>query len=474
MKQPHSRHVRLLDAAAVLVLVAGWSYLAVGSPVSQWRRPVSRLPELRVRQEAGGRSFVDMDMAGLNTAFRRAGLPDPPDLNSADPVPVDIVLRLAQAWIDTGRVTALGQLGRVYQAIENHEAALRCFAAAAGLDPDDARWWYGLGAECQAMGLSGPAIEALEHAGRLDQEYPTTYARLGELYLEAGELDKAEASYEQYRNRQPDISLAYVGLGRVALARGRPAEAERLLRTAVEKTPNDFLAHRLLGRALATNGNDELSRRHQTMSERLPHYSGWLVFDPRLSESHELANTQRYLTNQLRLALSAGDYAAAARVAERLVKRRPGDHATIGNLASIYRRLDRLDDARELVNRGLALAPDSAALYCTRAEIAIGRKDYATAHRALDEAQARDPQLARVLDLRGRILFIQGQHDEAIAAVTRALELDPMAFGSHLLLAHLLRTAGRTGEAVRTLEALLELDPANPQARQMLDALTPG
>jgi tetratricopeptide (TPR) repeat protein len=426
--------MRLLDVAAVLVLVAGWTYLALGSPVTTRRNRSVQWPELHIRTELGGRRIADLDMATVRAAFRQAGLPDPPDLGNADPVPVGVVLRYAQAWADTGNVAAVGFLGRVYQALENHEAALECFAAAARLDTRDARWWYGLGAEAQAMGLTDPAIDALERATALDPEYPTTYARLGDLHLGTGDLDRAAAGFEEYRIRQPDISLGYVGLGRVALARGQPVEAARLLRRAVEVTPNDFLAHRLLGRALAANGSHDAGHRHQAISERLDKYSGWLVFDPRLSESHQLADTQRHLTNQMRLAISAGRHEDAARIAERLVKRRPGDHAALGNLAAIYRELGRLDEAQDLVDQALALAPHSASLYCHRAEIAFTRQDYATAHRALDESLARDPQLVRAVELRGRLFWVEGRHDEA----------------------------------VRTLEALLELDPENELARQLL------
>ena len=410
-------------------------------------------------------------MAALRSAFQRAGLPDPPDINGADPIPVGVALGLAQAWADAGAVAALGKLGRVYQALEDHEAALRCFVPAARLDSDDVRWWYGVGAECQAMGLIGPGIDALERAGRLDPDYPTTYARLGALHLDAGDLDRAETSYEQYRKREPGISLGYVGLGRVALARGEPAKAQRLLRTAVEKTPNDFLAHRLLGRALAANGMVELARHHESVAGRLEQYSGWLVFDPRLQESQELADTQRHLANQMRLAVGSGRYEAAARFAVRLVERRPKDHKTLGNLAAVYRELGRLDEAQQTVNQALALKPDSAGLRCTRAEIIFSRQDYVSTHREIDAALALDPQLARAFELRGRTFFMQGEYDEAIAGVTEALALAPASIDTRYLLATMYRLTRRTGDAVRTLEALLELDPTHVEARGTLNEL---
>lgn len=469
-----ARRLRWWEVPAGLVVIGGWAYLLFGPSLAVGNRAQISFPRLEIRTDPSGSQFVQTDAAALRAAFEHAGLPDPPDLDGADPVPVAILLRFAREWGDTRNVAALGQLGQIYQALEEHEAALACFAAAAQLDTSDVRWRYGLGIECQAMALTDLAIDALDQARRMDPDYPTTYARLGALYLDRKDFERAEAQYNEYRTRLPNRSLGYVGLGRVALARGDEVRAQELLSTAVRVMPNDFLAHRLLGRALAALGRREFARREQDLAERLPQYSGWLSFDPRLQESNALANTQGYLTNQMRAAAAGEDWATFVHLAELLLRRRPQDFSTLGNLAEAYRKLGRLDEAEALADRAIELKPDGAALYCVRAVVAFQRRDFLTVHRSLDAAEALDPQLARIYDLRGRALFLQQRTAEAITAMQRAVALDTSAGNSRLVLAEMFRQTGDNSEALRVLSDLLELDPHNAKARQLLDAIRVG
>ncbi len=463
MKQPWN----LLDTAAVVVIVAGATYLLVGPDTT----PVVGFPEARQTLDPDGRRVVNIDMDVLSAAFARAGLPDPPDLNGADPVPVGVLMEQARTWVVSRDPAALGKLGQVYQALEEHEAALGCFAAAADLEPDQVLWRYDLGVECQAVRLHERAIAALERASRLDPDYPTTWARLGALYLEAGDLDAAAEHYEQYRGRAGDLAVGEVGLGRVALARGETAEAERYFRAAIERSPGDFLAHRFLARALALNGDHEGARREQDTAERLPQYSGWLTFDPRLKAAHRIADTQHYLSNQMRRAASARDYESFARIAEGLLQRRPNDFSTLRNLATVYRGLRRFDDADAAIERALALKPDSAAAHRVRAEIAFAREDLVAAHRALDDASVLDPHSAKVLELRGRTYFLQGHEAEAIAAVRKAIDLDPGSTDTRVLLAIILQKSGRFQEAVAIATDLIQRDPGDRRARALLKSI---
>ena len=459
MKRPW----RLLDTVAVVIIVAGAAYLLIGP---NGLGPVT-FPPMQLKFEPDGRRSVTVNTAALQDAFARAGLPDPPDLNGADPVPVDRLMGQAQEWAETGSAAALGRLGQIYQALEAHEAALGCFAAATDLDPLEVRWRYGLGTECQAIGLLEQARGVLREVSRIDPQYPTTWARLGTLALEAGDLDAAAGYYDEYRRRVPEGSPGHIGLGRVAMARGETALAVEHFSAAVQRSPDDYLAHRFLSRAHAAGGSDDLARREQAVAERLPQYSGWLIFDPRLQESHELAYTQRYLTNQMRLAAGAGDYQRFVRFGEALRTRRPGDHGNLRNLATVYRELDRLDKAREAIDASLALKPDSSASYCVRAEIAFAGKDYEAAHRALNEAAGIDPANPKVFELRGRTHFVQGLHADGIAAVRRSIELDPESIAVRMLLAIMLQESGDLREAATVADDVVRRDPGNARARAL-------
>jgi tetratricopeptide (TPR) repeat protein len=458
---------RALDALALAVLIAGWAYLLLPGRSA----PAVALPSMGVRADGAGVRCAIVDTEALRQAFIAAGLPDPPDLNGSDPVPVGKVLSFARDWMETGSISALGGLAQVYQALDEDQASLECFAAAAQLDPGEVRWSYGQGAQCQAMGLQEEAMRSLERAVEIDPGYPTAWARLGALYLERGELDAAAQRYDQCRRLLPGQSIGYVGLGRVALARGEAVRAQEYFSAAVASTPNDFMAHRLLGLSYAVNGKPDLARREQALAERLPHYSGWLTFDPRLQEAHELADTQQYLADRMSMAAGAGDFRTMALIGERLLYRRPNDYSALGNLAVAYLELGRGNDADAAVTRALALKPDSARLHLTQATIAFSREDLAAAHESLDAAKRLDPSDPRVFELRGRTCLLEGRSAEGIEALNRALALDPDAVDARLVLAVAYRSAGRDDEALRTLERLLELDPDNGQARRMLQAL---
>jgi tetratricopeptide (TPR) repeat protein len=457
----------MIDTVAVVVIAAGTTYLLIGPGGTG----TVDFPVIQQNIEPDGRRSVTVNNAALQDAFARAGLPDPPDLNGADPVPVDRLMGLAREWVESDNTAALGRLGQVYQALEEHEAALGCFAAATDLDPIEVRWRYALGIECQALGLDVQAMAVLTEVSRIDPVYATTWARLGALALEAGDLDAAAAYYEQYCRREPGFSPGHVGLGRVALARGETDLAVEHFSAAVGRSPDDYLAHRFLGRAYAAGGSDELARREQATAERLPQYSGWLSFDPRLQESHELANTQRYLTNQMRLAAGAADYERFALIAEALRQRRPGDHGNLRNLATVYRELGRLDEAREAIDASLTLKPDSSASQCVRAQIAFAAKDYEAVHWSLNLATRIDPADPAVFELRGRTHFVQGRHADGIAAVRRSIELDPDSIATRMLLAIMLQESGRPQEAAVVADDVVRRDPGNARARALLSSI---
>jgi len=73
----------------------------------------------------------------------------------------------------------------------------------------------------------------------------------------------------------------------------------------------------------------------------------------------------------------------------------------------------------------------------SRAEIALRQKDYAAAHRHIDEAISRVPLHAPAHIQRGIVHLRQGELREAADALTRAAEIDPAAFSAryHLGLA---------------------------------------
>lgn len=461
----------LANVIVAVGMIVGWWYIVWGSPIWAAMHAPDPLATLRVETNSNGHPRARLDDAVWKAACDKAGLPSPPSLDGADPVPVRKMLEAFARWTSTQDPIALGEIGRLYQATEEHRASLECFAALAQMQPNDDQWRYHVGVEAQALGMADLAIAMLEESQKGDPDYPTTYARLGLLYLEKGNLNAADTNYQEYRRRLPNQSLGFVGLGRVALARRDWSEAQKLLRRAVDATPNDYVAYRLLSQALAAQGKHDQARAAVNVAERLPQYRGWLVFDERLQASHALANTQRYLTNQMRLAAGERDFASFINIATELLERRPDDHQTLSHLATVYRALGRFDDAEAAIDRALSLKPNSPVLYCVKAEIAFARRDFPATYRAVEAALTLDSDSARAFEIQGRALFLQERTEEAMNAMQRAINADSSSSSARLVLAEMYRRVGRPTEAARLLNELLRFDPQHTQARQLLQQI---
>jgi tetratricopeptide (TPR) repeat protein len=74
-----------------------------------------------------------------------------------------------------------------------------------------------------------------------------------------GDLDKAEAEFEEALRLRPGSTAAANGLGAIRLAQGRPGEARSLFEAAVRSSPKNPLARFNLGLAFAGNGQWQLA-----------------------------------------------------------------------------------------------------------------------------------------------------------------------------------------------------------------------
>ncbi len=75
-----------------------------------------------------------------------------------------------------------------------------------------------------------------------------------------------------------------------------------------------------------------------------------------------------------------------------------------------------------------------------------------------------NPNLALAHRWYASYLRLMGRHDQAIAEITRARELDPLSPGVNATLGFLLLSAGRHDHARAALEKTLELDREYPYA----------
>lgn len=168
---------------------------------------------------------------------------------------------------------------------------------------------------------------------------------------------------------------------------------------------------------------------------------------------------------------SAGRIAAALPSLERAHQRDPAQHDAAWNLALAYLETGRLPDARRIINAALARADKTQAdWHSLLADVEERSGDPAAA--------ARQHQRAAELDPSEKHLLAFGSHLTKYSATNAALELYTHAVTRHPRSAPLrvgygvaLHAASRHDEAVAALCAAVDLNPADPRAIYFLGEL---
>lgn len=253
-----------------------------------------------------------------------------------------------------------------------------------------------------ALAASGDSRQAIEHLRRavlLEPHEPTHRTNLGNALREAGELDAAIEVLEEAVRLGGDIPELDLNLGLAYQQANRLSEAVPLLRRACARFPADPEPRLHLARALSELGQPE--RALEVVS------------------AISLAKVVRAdWLNQLGIVFNqAGDGGRAEAAFKRALELEPNFLEASQNLASMYERQNRLEEARELLT-AMPEHRDSPSLILLRARVASRERDYAAAlaYYSLAEKAALDERLA--IDLyfdRGKVLDAIGDFDSAMA-----------------------------------------------------------
>lgn len=261
--------------------------------------------------------------------------------------------------------------------------------------------------------------------------------RLGQTEQALALLTSLESALTGNAALQHDIGLCHAALG-------DHASAERYLRRAVDLEPRYSAAWLSLSNLLDstgdTGGSEAALQRHLACSTRHP----------------ELITAAQHL--------QAGRLAQAEPLIKGVLKRDPTDVSAIRMLADLGFRLGRLQDARNLLERCLELAPD----------FTLARQDYAACLRRLQhypEALAEiesllrdDPDNPRYLILKGSVLTQLGEHGSALAIFERVIKDYPNQSSAQLSYGHNLKTLGRVDEAIAAYRRAVEITPTAGEA----------
>jgi cellulose synthase operon protein C len=199
--------------------------------------------------------------------------------------------------------------------------------------------------------------------------------------------------------------------------------------------------------------------------DAIPYYERVLALDPD-NVPATLAKVELYEEAGLR------DTALA--LLQRALVQRPRSVALLRATVAALRDEGRETEADEMGERYAALRFDDPAFARARVELAIARRDEASASRWIDRLVATNPDSAGALQTSAQAWARLGQPARAIAAYRGALDLAPEDTDVMRQLAGVYAIAGERGEQLRLLKRVLELMPQAKEVRDEVAHIVPA
>jgi tetratricopeptide (TPR) repeat protein len=108
-----------------------------------------------------------------------------------------------------------------------------------------------------AMENLNAALEEYNASLMINADHPTTHLNFGNLYLNTGNFEKAEASYKEAIELEPGLVGPYINLSDLYRRLNRDDEGEQVLKSALEKYPDLAAINYSLGLLKVRQGENE-------------------------------------------------------------------------------------------------------------------------------------------------------------------------------------------------------------------------
>lgn len=191
--------------------------------------------------------------------------------------------------------------------------------------------------------------------------------------------------------------------------------------------------------------------------DAIPYYDKVLALDP----DNVPANLAR-----VELYSEAGLRETALASLDRALARRPRSVALLRANTAALRDMDRVTEAEELVSRYATMRFDDSSVMNDRIELALARRDPASAARWIDRLIETNPDSARAIATAARAYVSLGDRPKAIATLRRGLDLAPEDVTTLRSLANVYAVGGQQDEQLRLLRKVLELRPQEKDVRE--------
>ncbi len=349
---------------------------------------------------------------------------------------------------------SVGALARMLHAWEQWDGAHEAYGRVQALAPRTFDWPYLDAVVLQRLAQPSDAVLKLREALKISADYLPARVRLAEALLDAGDLEQSARLFSELKDPACEPSVQF-GLGRIAAAQGRHAEAIQSFERAVALFPEFGSAHYALALSYrATGKRDEAQaelQRHAEFGARWP-----ALRDPILETVDALRQDPGALIKRGTRLADAGDLEGSIAAHEAALARDPSLAQAHENLISLYGRTRNWAKGEEHYNAVVRLGAMTAdASYDYGVLLAMQDKSEAAAQ-AYRQAIGLNPQHARAHNNLGQILERQRQFDAAAAEYRQAVDSQPTLRIARFNLGRLLVAQSRFDDAISELQKLSE------------------
>jgi tetratricopeptide (TPR) repeat protein len=355
-------------------------------------------------------------------------------------------------------------LGATYDQQKDYKKAIDAYQHAIALDRDNLDAMRGLAESYLNDGQSEKALEQYKIIADANPEDARTYIRLGEIYRRQGKLDLALENLKKASTMVQDSEQVSYDLASIYQAQGRYDEAIQTLQELIKKTEkpdgkysqedqdNRAIFLERLGSAYEDNNNEQAAietfqkmlglgdenaeRGYGAMIDTYRENKEWQkATDIARDATQKLPNSRRLKMVYAGQLADNGQPEQAMQQVKALLKGTPEDREVYVNLANMYNRLKRWQDADEALNKAEQLATkpeDKENITFLRAAALERQKKYDQAEDLFRKILQTSPDNAAVLNYLGYMFADHGVRlDEALTMIKKAVDLEP-ANGAYL------------------------------------------
>ncbi len=305
-------------------------------------------------------------------------------------------------------------------------------------------------------GKPGEAEPLFRRLVEIKPEFPSYVALASFLARDPARDAEAESVFLDAvsKAKTDQLSTAYRTLASFYYARNRFEDAERTLRDAIAKAPDDLESLYALARFYVSRGEEK-----------------------KADEMVEQATRAKPDEEKTWLVLSAfrgrkGDLAGALAAAEDALKRNPESKTARLRKAELLLDMGYREGSKEKIAQGrgiadamLAKEPGNPDALFVKAKIDLAEGRNQDAATALRRALETKPDWAQARFLLGSALFLQGDANGARSEVARAVEIEPDLAEARKMLARIHASTNQFDVAVEESRKYLAARPGDAEAR---------